>query len=61
MMSMVSSIAQLDMLVKDDQNEMPLDFFSHLTLVPLASASCDADGTIVFIRSRQLKQYAVKL
>ena len=42
-------------LVQDDQNVMQYDFFSHLTLLALASASSDANGTvsgtIVFIKS----------
>ena len=60
MTQMASSVAPLHFLVQDDQNEMQHDFFSHLTLLALASASCDATGivnnTIVFITSTQLKQ-----
>ena len=47
-------------LVQDDWNDIQHDLFSHLTLLVLASASCDAKGivnsTIVFIKLRWLKQ-----
>ena len=43
------------LLVQDNQNEMWHDFFSHLTLLALASASCDANGTVVCNTSRLLK------
>ena len=56
------SIEPLYLIVQDDQNEMHHYFLSHLTLLALASASCDASGTVnsttVFIRSGQLKQCA---
>ena len=49
---MASSIASLHLLVQDDQNENQHDVLSHLTLLALASTSCDANGiistTIVF-------------
>ena len=61
---MASSISQLYLFVQDDQNKVQHHFFSHLTLLALALASCDANGivnsTIIFIRSRQLKQCATK-
>ena len=54
---MASSIAPLHWLVQDDQNDVQLDFFSHLTLVALASESGDANGIVSgTINSRQLKQ-----
>ena len=44
---------------------MQHDFFSHLALLALASASHDANGIvkrpIIFIRSRQLKQCETEL
>ena len=62
MTMMISSTAALHFLVKDDQNEMQHDFFSHLKLLALESASCDANGivnnTTVLIRSGQLKEFA---
>ena len=47
----------LHLLLQDDQNEMKHDFFSHLTLLALASSDVNgsANNTIVFIVSRQLK------
>ena len=42
----VMSIPPLHLLIQDDQNEVKYDFFSHLTLLALTSASCDANGTI---------------
>ena len=57
---MASSQAVLHLLVQDDHNAIMHDFCSHLTLLALASASCDANGIvnnpIVFITLRQLKQ-----
>ena len=51
---MTSSIAPKHLLGQDGKNDMQHDFFSHLILLTLASASCDANGivnsTIVFIR-----------
>ena len=59
---MAALIQSLHLLVQDDQNEMQNEIFSYLTLLVLASASCDANGIVnnltVLIRTRQLKQYA---
>ena len=58
---MASSISPMHLIVHN-YNEMKHNFFSYLTLLALASASCDANGTvnstIAFSRSRQLKQCA---
>ena len=43
---MASSMEPMHLLVHDDQNEMQHDFFSHLTLLALASASYDATGIV---------------
>ena len=57
---MTSTIAPLHLLGQDDWIEVYYDFFSHLTLLALASASYRANdivnSTAVFIRSRWLKQ-----
>ena len=59
---MVSSLSLKHLFVQDDQNEMKHDVLSHL---PLVSASGDANAivntTIVFIRSRLLKQCPTEL
>ena len=51
-----STVAPWDLLVQDDHNEIQHDFFSHLTLLALASASCDGNdivkSTIASMRSR---------
>ena len=39
-----SSIVPPHLLFQDDQNEMQPEFFSYLTLLILASASCNANG-----------------
>ena len=57
---MLSSIATWHLLAQGDQNEMQHDYFSLLTLVGCTLALCDANGTIVFIRLRQLIQCATK-
>ena len=41
-----SATPPLHLLVPDDQNGMHNDFFSHLTLLALASASCDVSGIV---------------
>ena len=46
MILVVLSIVQLYLLVQDDQNEMQLNFFSHLTLFALASESCHANDIV---------------
>ena len=43
---MASLIFPLHLLVQDDQNEMQHDFFSHLILLSLVSASCDANDIV---------------
>ena len=57
---MASSIAPLHLFLQYDQNKLQHDFFSHLTLLALASASFDVNSilnrTTAFIRSRWLKQ-----
>ena len=62
---MASSVPLLHLIVEDDQNEKQHDFFNHLALLTLASPPCDSNGivnsTIVFIRSRQLKQCVTEL
>ena len=48
------------MLIQDDWNARQHDFFSHLTILALASESCDTNAivnsTVVFIGSRWLKK-----
>ena len=65
MMVMASSIPPKSFLVQDDQNKIQHYFFSHLILLALASGSYGANDivnrTILFIRSRQLKQYETYL
>ena len=51
------------LLDQDDGNKMQHDFFSHLKLLALVSALYDANAivssTIIFIRSRCLKQCVI--
>ena len=41
------SVAPLHLLVQDDQNEMQHNFFNHLTLLALVSASCDTTCILI--------------
>ena len=62
MTMMALSIVPLHFLFQDNQNEMQYHFFSHLTLLPLSSASCDANSIVnSTTRSWQLKQCATEL
>ena len=59
-MQMVLSMAKLHLVGHSNQNEVKHDFFSHMRPLLLALLSCDANciitGTMLLIRSRQLKQ-----
>ena len=53
------SLAQMDLLVQDDQNEVQHDFFGHLVPLALVLVSHNVkgiiNGTIAFLRSRWSK------